>query len=131
MGTNIYASQSKIKEQEMLIDGVIFKEKEDSRTEIKDGKETTTSTMTRSIGNKVYEVKTVVQDKITKEEKENTKLSPDEIAAFKKEWEDKWKPVLESTDAIKMLKGEQMDKNTQDQEDKPRNPFSDDPAAYM
>ena len=45
----------------MLIDGITLKEKHESNTNYRDGKENTISVVTRSIGDKVYQVKTIME----------------------------------------------------------------------
>merc|ERR1712198_227736 len=87
-------------ERTHIIDGVIFKEKLVRSTVKSDGKETT---------DKVYEVKKVIENNITKEENENTSLSAEEVIAFKDEWDKKYPKALEIVfgklaDSLKSLK---------------------------
>merc|ERR1712198_47000 len=96
-------------ERTHIIDGVIFKEKLVKSTVKSDGKETTDEVLTRSIGDKVYEVKKVIENNITKEENENTSLSAEEVIAFKDEWDKKYPKALQIVfgklaDSLKSLK---------------------------
>ena len=96
----VYTSQRNVKEEEIVIDGVSFKEIEDRKTEIRDGKETTTLVLTGYVGDKVCATKTTVKNKAMTLVVEKITLPKDEIAAFKK-----------CQNAIKMLKDEPTSKN--------------------
>merc|ERR1712110_716992 len=90
-------------EQELLVDGITLKEKQEGTSEIIGENLTNTIKITKSIGQKVYQVAVVVQNDEVAAVGQNTKLTPSEIEEFEEEWDRKWKPELECESALDAL----------------------------
>lgn len=84
-----------VMEHEMVVDDVLLKERKELTTVTgNDGTEKSVLVHTRTIGDRVYEVRKVFQDNVTLETTVNTSLSNDEALAFQDEWNQKWQPSI-------------------------------------
>ena len=88
--------RSVLLDHEMIVDGVVFRERKELNLVDGDEENEDKSILvhTRFIADKKYEVQQVsVKDDIV-EETINTDLNEEEVALFKEEWEEKWRPSI-------------------------------------
>ena len=88
--------RSVLLDHEMIVDGVVFRERKDLNLVEGDEENEPKSILvhTRYIGEKKYEVRQVTVNEEIVEETINTDLSEEEVNQFKEEWEEKWQPSI-------------------------------------
>ena len=86
-------------EHEMVVDDVLLKERKELTTlTTNDGTEKSVLVHTRTIGDKVYEVRKVMQGGVALETTVNTSLTEEEAYTFQEEWNVKWQPTITDTE---------------------------------
>ena len=88
----------------MVIEGTTYHEKKEmQRIFNEDGVEISYLSHMRSIGVRTFTANQKIVDGKVKDETIETTLAVDEIAAFKKDWEDNWHPMIgeQSTGVMK------------------------------
>ena len=79
----------------MVIEGIQYREKKEmQRVFNEDGVEISNLSHMRSIGVRTYTANQKFVDGEVKDETIETNLAEDEVAAFKKNWEDNWHPMI-------------------------------------
>ena len=87
--------RSVLLDHKMVIEGIQYHEKKEmQRIFNEDGVEMSNLFHMRSIGVRTYTANQKVVDGEVKDETIETNLAEDEIAAFKKDWEDNWHPMI-------------------------------------
>ena len=82
-------------EHEMIVDGVLFKERKDlSKTLNDEGVEESHLIHTRVIGERSYTAKQSITGGEEGEEMIETDLDDSDLENFKNEWEEKWNPSI-------------------------------------
>jgi hypothetical protein len=93
---NNQISRSVLLDHKMIIEGVQYHEKKALVKFLnpENGAEMCTLSHSRSIGDKTYTANQKFVDGEVKDEKFETTLTEDEVANFKKDWEDNWHPMI-------------------------------------
>ena len=83
-------------DHKMIIEGIQYHEKKELEKFVneEDGVEICTLSHSRSIGDQTYTANQKFVDGEVKDETFETTLAEDEVAAFKKNWEDNWHPMI-------------------------------------
>ena len=82
-------------DHKMTIEGKLYHEKKElQRIFTEDGVEMSNLSHMRSIGVRTYTANQKIVDGEVKDETIETNLAEDEVAAFKKDWEDNWHPMI-------------------------------------
>ena len=85
--------RSVLLDHKMVIEGITYHEKKEmQRIFNEDGVEMSNLSHMRSIGVRTYTANQKIVDGEVKDETIETNLAEDEIAAFRKDWEDNWHP---------------------------------------
>ena len=89
------AHRSILLEHEMIVDGVLFKERKDMTKTLNDeGVEESHLIHTRVIGERSYTAKQSITDRKEEEEMIETDMDDSQLENFKNEWEEKWNPSI-------------------------------------
>ena len=93
---NTQVSRSVLLDHKMTIEGIQYHEKKELEKFVNeaDGVEMCTLSHSRSIGDRTYTANQKFVDGEVKDETFETTLAEDEVAAFKKNWEDNWNPMI-------------------------------------
>ena len=92
---NSQINRSVLLDHKMFIEGVQYHEtKELEKFLNEDGVEICTLSHMRSIGDRSYTANQEFVDGVVKDETIETTLAEDEVAHFKKDWEDNWHPMI-------------------------------------
>ena len=87
--------RSVLLDHKMIIEGIQYHEKKEMQTIFnEDGVETSNLAHMRSIGDQHYTANQKFVDGVVKDDTIETTLAEDEVAAFKKDWEDNWHPMI-------------------------------------
>ena len=107
-----------VMEHEMVVNDILLKERKELTTLTSgDGIEKSVLVHTRTIGDRVYEVRKVMQEGVTLETTVNTSLTNDEAMQFETDWNQMWQPTI--TDAQvnnNVLENANDDQQDQDQD---------------
>ena len=97
---NTQVSRSVLLDHKMTIEGIQYHEKKELEKFVneEDGVEMCTLSHSRSIGDQTYTANQKFVDGEVKDETFETTLAEDEVAAFKKNWEDNWNPMMVAMD---------------------------------
>ena len=90
------AHRSILLDHQMIVDGVLMRERKDLTKTLNDetGVEESHLTHTRVIGEKSYTAKQSITDGEEEEEMIETDMDDSELENFKNEWEEKWNPSI-------------------------------------
>ena len=87
--------RSVLLDHKMIVEGIQYHEKKElQRFFDEDGVEISNLSHMRSIGDQTYTANQKIVDGEVKDETIETTLAEDEVAAFKKDWEDNWHPMI-------------------------------------
>jgi hypothetical protein len=87
--------RSVLLDHKMVIEGIQYHEKKElQRVFNEDGVEISNLSHMRSIGVRSYTANQKIVDEGVKNETIETTLAEDEVADFKKDWEDNWHPTI-------------------------------------
>ena len=87
--------RSVLLDHKMIIEGIQYHEKKElQRFFNEDGVEMSNLSHMRSIGDRTYTANQTIGDGEVKDVTIETTLAEDEVAAFKKNWEDNWHPMI-------------------------------------
>ena len=87
--------RSVLLDHKMIIEGIQYHEKKElQRFFNEDGVEMSNLSHMRSIGVRTYTANQKIVDGEVKDVRIETILAEDEVAAFKKDWEDNWHPMI-------------------------------------
>ena len=87
--------QSALLDNKMIVEGIQYHEKKElQRFFHEDGVKLFNLSHMRSIGDRTYTANQKIVDGEVKDETIETTLAEDEVAAFKKDWEDNWHPMI-------------------------------------
>ena len=91
------AHRSILLDHQMIVDGVLMRERKDLTKTLNDetGVEESHLTHTRVIGEKSYTAKQSITDGEEEEEIIETDMDDSELENFKNEWEEKWNPTIQ------------------------------------
>ena len=91
------AHRSILLDHQMIVDGVLMRERKDLTKTLNDetGVEESHLTHTRVIGEKSYTSKQSISDGEKEEEIVETDMNDSELENFKNEWEEKWNPTIQ------------------------------------
>ena len=91
------AHRSILLDHQMIVDGVLMRERKDLTKTLNDetGVEESHLTHTRVIGEKSYTSKQSISDGEKEEEMVETDMNDSELENFKNEWEEKWNPTIQ------------------------------------
>ena len=84
-------------EHELVVDGVLLRETKQLTTVTSEDdaqKEESTLIHTRSIGDRVYQIREVKVDGRTQDTHVETKLSPEQVQQFRNDWLSMWVPTI-------------------------------------
>jgi hypothetical protein len=82
-------------DRKMIKDGVQYHEKKGLQRVFKeDGVEMSILSHMRSIGDRTYTVNQNIVDGVVQEETIDTNLAEEEVADFKKDWDNNWHPMI-------------------------------------
>ena len=91
--------RSVLLDHKMIIEGIQYHEKKElQRSFNEDGLEMSKLSHMRSIGDQTYTANRKIIDGEVKDETIETTLAVDEVATFKKNWEDNWNPMMVAMD---------------------------------
>ena len=87
--------RSVLLDHKMIIEGIQYHEKKELLRSFneEDGVEMSTLSHMRSIGDQTYTANQKIVDGEVKDETIETTLAEDQVADFKKDWEDNWHPI--------------------------------------
>ena len=88
--------RSVLLDHKMIIEGIQYLEIKELQRGFyeEDGMEMSTLSHMRSIGDRTYTANQKIVDEGVKNETIETTLAEDEVADFKKDWEDNWHPTI-------------------------------------
>jgi hypothetical protein len=91
------AHRSILLDHQMIVDGVLMRERKDLVKSLNDetGVEESHLTHTRVIGEKSYTSKQTISDGEKEEKMVETDMNDSELENFKNEWEEKWNPTIQ------------------------------------
>jgi acyl-CoA hydrolase len=92
---NTQIHRSVLLDHKMIIEGVQYHEKKELERVFKeDGVEMSILSHMRSIGDRTYTVNQNIVDGVVQEETIDTNLAEEEVADFKKDWDNNWHPMI-------------------------------------